>query len=113
MYVCSEPHRDSIRGRGATQVLRSEDPKRTFELYASLTVQIAERYAALPAAPASSLSSSSQEEQQEPLVSLEVFNSKIDALLKEEFRVQTVFGLMLSQVRPRLGSPQAKTGLSV
>jgi hypothetical protein len=79
---------------GASQVLRSEDPKRTFELYASLTVHIAQRYAALPAE-----SPSQRAPQEEPLVSLEAFNSRIDSLLKEEFRVQTVFGLMLSQVR--------------
>jgi hypothetical protein len=79
---------------GASQVLRSEDPKRTFELYASLTVHIAHRYAALPTE-----SSSQRAQPEEPLVSLEAFNSRIDALLKEEFRVKTVFGLMLSQVR--------------
>lgn len=80
-------------------MLRSEDHTRTFELYASLTVQIAQRYATLPATLASSSSSSQEEQEGEPLVSLEVFNSKIDELLNEELRVQTVFGLMLSQVR--------------
>lgn len=71
-------------------MLRTESPNATFGLYASLTVHLAERYAAaVPSAAAA---------EEEALVSMEEFNARVHTLLNDEHRVRTVLGLMLAQV---------------